>query len=167
MDTNNDEFCKYYQGLLSEKYDCVDRLVMNAYFIAAQSPGGFRLWWRRLMGNDDTLDNAHLMRLAGKFSRRTHAYASKNKIPIIVCPQGERKHEIAEKYLPQGPAFQGVFCILIGRAPAPIFDVRKFENSFRTIDYFLQDYYLRRINIFVSNETSYLSDMLSPSLVSN
>jgi hypothetical protein len=128
MDTK-DEFCEYYQDLLNEKYDCVDRLVLNAYFIAAQSTGGFRLWWRRLMGNDDTLDNTHLMRLAGKFSRRTHAYAAKNKIPIIICPQGERKHEIAEKYLPQKPAFQGVFCILVGRAPAPIFDVRKFKNG--------------------------------------
>lgn len=124
-----DEFCEYYQDLLNERYDCVDRIVMNAYFVPAHSNGGFRVWWRSLMGNDDTLDNAHLMRIAGKFSRRTHAYASKNKIPIVMCQQGEGKHEIAEKYLPQDPAFQGVFCILIGRAPAPIFDVRKFKNG--------------------------------------
>ena len=128
MDTK-DEFCEYYQDLLNEKYDCVDRIVMNAYFIPAQSNGGFRVWWRSLMGNDDTLDNAHLMRIAGKFSRRTHAYASKNKIPVVMCQQGERKHEIAQKYLPQNTDFQGVFCILIGRAPAPIFDVRKFKNG--------------------------------------
>ena len=128
MDTK-DEFCEYYQGLLNEKYDCVDRTVINAYFIPGQTPGGFRIWWRSLMGNDDTLDNTHLMRMAGKFSRRSHAYASQNKIPIILCQQGERKHEIAQKYLPQDPAFQGVFCILIGRAPAPIFDIRKFKNG--------------------------------------
>jgi DNA-binding transcriptional ArsR family regulator len=128
MDTNP-KFCEYYRKLLDETYDCVDRIVINAYFIPAQSPGGFRVWWRRLMGNDKTLDNAHLMRMAGRFSRRTHAYASKNKIPIVVCQQGERKHEIAEKYLPQNPDFQGVFCILIGRAPAPLFDVRKFNNG--------------------------------------
>lgn len=128
MDTI-DQFCEHYQKLLNQKYDCVDRLVLNAHFISAKTPGGFRLWWRSLMGGDNSLDNAHLMRMAGKFSRRTHAYASKHKIPIFVCPQGERKHEIAEKYLPQDPAFQGVFCILIGRAPAPIFDVRKFKNG--------------------------------------
>jgi hypothetical protein len=84
MDTN-DEFCEYYQDLLGEKYDCVDRLVMNAYFIPAQSTGGFRVWWRSLMGNDDTLDNAHLMRLAGKFSR-TGDISLSSFVPIRHSP---------------------------------------------------------------------------------
>ena len=106
---NQDKFSEYYQDLLNEEYDCVDRMVINAYFIQGQTPGGFRLWWRSLRGNDDTLDNNHLMRLAGKFSRRIHTYAAKNKIPIIMCQQGERKHEIAQKHLPQDTAFQASF----------------------------------------------------------
>jgi hypothetical protein len=31
-------------------------------------PGGFRVWWRALTGSDETLENAYLMRLAGRFS---------------------------------------------------------------------------------------------------
>lgn len=124
-----DEFSKYYQDLLDEQYDCVDRIVINAYYIRGQTPGGFRLWWRSLMGSDSTLDNTHLMRMAGKFSRRIHAYASKNKIPLIVCKPNERKDEKAEKYLPADTAFQGIFCILIGRAPSPLFDIRKSKNG--------------------------------------
>ena len=44
-----------YQDLLSGSYDCVDRIVLNAYFRMGHSPGGFRLWWRALTGSDETL----------------------------------------------------------------------------------------------------------------
>jgi hypothetical protein len=44
-----------YQDLLSGTYDCVDRIVLNAYFRMGHDPGGFRLWWRQLTGSDDTL----------------------------------------------------------------------------------------------------------------
>ena len=54
----------------TDTYDVVDRIVLNAYFPLGQSPGGFRTWWRMLYGNDDHLDNTHLMLLAGRFSRR-------------------------------------------------------------------------------------------------
>ena len=59
-----------YQDLLGGSYDCVDRIVLNAYFRMGHDPGGFRVWWRTLTGSDETLENAYLMRLAGRFSRR-------------------------------------------------------------------------------------------------
>ena len=33
--------------------------------------GGFRVWWRELYGSDENLDDNHLMRMAGRFSRRS------------------------------------------------------------------------------------------------
>jgi len=119
-----DEFSTYYAGLLDGVYDCVDRIVLNAYFRLGQSPGGFRTWWRTLEGSDDNLDNAYLMRMAGRLSRRVHAHAKAHQIPIIHCAQDERKHEIAEQYLPQDAEFVGVFLILVSRAPAPVWDVQ-------------------------------------------
>ncbi len=119
-----DEFSDYYADCLDGTYDCVDRIILNAYFPLGQSPGGFRTWWRRLEGSDEHLDNAHLMRMAGRFSRRVHAHAKAHQIPILDCHQGERKHELAEQYLPNDPNFVGVFLILVGRAPAPLWDVR-------------------------------------------
>ena len=121
-----DEFSALYADHLDASYDCVDRFVLNAYVPLLNSPGGFRTWWRQFHGGDDTLDNAHLMRFAGRFSRRLEAYARKNRIPLIRCENGERKHEIAEKYLPSDPAHVGVFCILVARAPAPVWNVRRF-----------------------------------------
>src|SRR6266853_2081106 len=55
-----------YQDLLGGSYDCVDRIVLNAYFRMGHDPGGFRVWWRALTGSDETLENAYLMRLAGR-----------------------------------------------------------------------------------------------------
>ena len=66
-----------YQDLLSGSYDCVDRIVLNAYFRMGHSPGGFRVWWRALTGSDETLENAYLMRMAGRFSRRVRGYAKR------------------------------------------------------------------------------------------
>jgi hypothetical protein len=59
--------------------------------------GGFRLWWRALTGSDDTPENTHLMRLAGRFSRRIRGYAKVNRIPVVGCSAGERKHELAQR----------------------------------------------------------------------
>jgi len=64
-----------YQDLLNGSYDCVDRIVLNAYFPMGHSPDGFRWWWRALTGSDDTLHNTYLMRMAGRFSRRLRGYA--------------------------------------------------------------------------------------------
>jgi hypothetical protein len=120
-----DEFSEYYSDYLDGTYDCADRIVLNGYFRLGCSPGGFRTWWRQLEGSDEKLDDTHLMRMAGRFSRRVHAYAKKHDVPIIHCKQRQRKHEIAKQHLPQGPDFVGVFLILVGRAPAPVWKVKR------------------------------------------
>jgi hypothetical protein len=83
-----DGLSELYQDLLTGTYDCVDRIILNAYFRMGHSPGGFHVWWRALTGSDDTLDNTHLMRLAGRFSRRLRGYAKAHGIPVIDAPVG-------------------------------------------------------------------------------
>ena len=112
-----------YQDLLSSSYDCVDRIVLNGYFRPGHSPGGFRVWWRQLCGSDEELDNAHLMRMAGRFSRRVRAYAKAHNIPVIDCPVGQRKHDVAEGHLKTTTVTRGLFLITVGRAQAPVWDV--------------------------------------------
>lgn len=118
------EFSDYYQDYLTSCYDCVDRIVLNAYCIRGCIPGGFRLMWRELFGSDETLDNTHLMRLAQRTGRRIRAYAKANNIPVVDCHKSERKDNIAADYLPDDPAFTGLFLILVGRAPASVWDVQ-------------------------------------------
>src|SRR6266849_8169613 len=114
-----DDFSQRYGDLVQGSYDCVDRSVLNAFYSVAHSAGGFREWWRRLNnGSDDNLDNAHLMRMAGRFSRRVHGFARAHGIPIIDCRRRERKHRIAEEYLATHSVKRGLFLILVGRAMA-------------------------------------------------
>jgi len=124
-----DPFSQHYASQLDGVYDCVDRLTINAYFPYAQTPGGFRTWWRDLYGSDVNLDNTHLMRLAGRFGRRVRGWAQKHGIPVIYCQSGERKHTLGEEYLPKDPTRTGIFCILVSRAPAPIWDVQRYGNN--------------------------------------
>jgi len=121
-----DEFSRYYADFLTGSYDCIDRIVLNGYFRLGYSPGGFRTWWRNLhQGADADLDNAHLMRMAGRVGRRVRGWAQANRVPVIDCAAGERKDELVPTYLPTSPDVTGVFLVLVGRAPAPIWDVTR------------------------------------------
>ncbi len=120
----DDELSAHYADLLTGSYDCVDRIVLNAYLNLCHSAGGFRTWWRRLHDDGDArLDNAHLMRMAGRFSRRVRAWANANGVPVVDCRRGERKHRIAEEYLATHPVGRGVFLILVAKAPATVWEV--------------------------------------------
>ena len=65
------------------------------------------------------------MRLEGRFARRVRAFAAASGIPVIECTRGERKHLIAEEYLRTHSVGPGVFMILVARAPATVWDVRR------------------------------------------
>jgi hypothetical protein len=120
-----DDFCERYGDLLTGSYDCVDRIVLNAFFPMGHNPGGFRCWWRALHGDDDDLDNTHLMRFAGRFARRVKAWAAANGVPVIYCTAGQRKHLIAEEYLETHAVTVGVFLILAAKAPATVWKAHR------------------------------------------
>ena len=140
----SDQLTELYENLLEGVYDCPDRIVLNAYFGMGHSPGGFRSWWRRLYGTDDNLDKTHLIRFAGRFSRRLKAHAAKHDIPVIYCKSGERKHLIAQKHLPEDPDFSGLFLVLISRASGLVWDVshtkdgriQNLAKNYRFINYY-------------------------------
>jgi len=98
-----DQLSTLYSDLLEGSYDCVDRVVLNSYFGMGQTGGGLRVWWRALYGSDENLNDTHLMRLAGRFSRRLRAWAKDNQIPVIYCSPGEDKHKLAEPTSRQAP----------------------------------------------------------------
>src|SRR5215470_752854 len=119
-----DSLSKRCGDLLTGSYDCVDRIVLNAYFSLGHHPGGFRVWWRRLNeDSDEQLDKTHLMRMAGRFARRVRAWAATSNIPLIDCGRRERKHRVAEDYLATHTVEYGVFLILVAKAPASVWEV--------------------------------------------
>ena len=123
--TASDAFSEYYAELLQGSYDCVDRIVLNAFFPLGQTGGGVRSWWRCLRGDDLTLDDEHLRDMAGTFSRRLHAFCTKQGIPLIEAQARDRKHQLAQPHLPNNPKFYGLFLVIKSNAPAPIWEVKR------------------------------------------
>ncbi len=70
-----DKFSQQYEEFLTGQYDCIDRLVLNAYYPKLLSGGGLRDWWRQLKGDDSGLSTAALMRMAGVVSKRAPCLA--------------------------------------------------------------------------------------------
>jgi hypothetical protein len=124
-----DNFTSYYDDHLEGRYDCVDRIVLNGYFPLGQQGGGFRAWWRQLFGSDENLDQKHVQAMAGRFSRRIHAWAKKNHVPLIHCKPGERKHELAQRYIPQSADSKGLFLVLVAKAPGLVWNVETSKNG--------------------------------------
>src|SRR6266566_5514458 len=119
-----DQLSTLYGDLLQGSYDCVDRVILNAYFTMGQTGGALRTWWRALYGSDDSLDNLHLMRMAGRFSRRLRAWAKENEIPVVYSSPGERKHDIASEHLATHEVKPGLFMILVSKAPALVWEAQ-------------------------------------------
>ena len=126
---NKDSLTTHYQEKLEGTYDCIDRLVLNAYCLQLVIPAGFRKWFRDLKGSDKDLNNATLMRLAGRFSRRVNAFCKSNNIPLQYFKSGERKHEAAEALLPKDKSFTGIFAVFVSRAPNLLWDIKRFDGG--------------------------------------
>lgn len=104
--------------------------MLKAYYPLGYQPGGLRTWWRRLHhGSDEQLDDTQLMRMAGRFARRVKAWGAANDVPVIFCKAGERKHRVAQEYLEQHAVGIGVFLVLVAKAPAPVWKVRRLPDG--------------------------------------
>ena len=92
-----------FEGFLDGSYDCVDRVVLRAYFQLGQRAPGFRMWWRRWQGSDEGLDNTRLMRVAGRFSRRVKGWAKGAGVPVVYSKTGDRNEDLARDHVPDAP----------------------------------------------------------------
>jgi hypothetical protein len=121
---NPDDFSTYLADLLSGTYDCADRITLRGYFPMGQTSGGLLTWWNRLHPNTPVTQQ-RLRNLSGDFARRVQAYAHKREIPLRYCPIGDKtKHAQAEKLRPADPNFQGLFLILVAKAPALVWQAQ-------------------------------------------
>jgi hypothetical protein len=119
-----DDFSTYIGDLLNGTYDCADRISLRGYYPMGQTSGGLLMWWNQLFPNTP-LTQQRLRSLSGDFGRRVKAYAQKHKIPLHYCPIGDKsKHAQAEQLRPTDPNFQGVFLILVAKAPALVWQAK-------------------------------------------
>ena len=120
-----DDFSTEIAELLGGSYDCADRVVVRGYFPLGQTSGGLLTWWDRLRPGME-ITEAGLRAFAGDCARRVAAFARQHDIPLEQCEIGDRtKHARAAQARPADPDFQGVFRIMVSRAPGLVWRVWK------------------------------------------
>jgi len=62
---------------------------------------------------------------SGRSECTFQAFCAKHGIPLIEAQARDRKHELAQPYLPNDPNFSGLFLVIKGNAPAPIWEVKR------------------------------------------
>ena len=77
-----DSLTEHYAPLLEGEYDCIDRVVLNAYCPMLLVPGGVRNWYRLMKGSDKDMSDASMMRFAGRFSRMVQFFLQEEKHTI-------------------------------------------------------------------------------------
>jgi len=125
----DDAFTRYYATLLTDMYDVVDRISLNARYNFACSPAGFRQWWYDRFETFENLNDTFLMRMAGRYGRRVRGWAKKNDIPVVDCRKGVRKDRLIKGYFPEDSDFTGVFAIFTTRRPSPVWRVLRCDQS--------------------------------------
>ena len=124
-----DSLTEHYTPLLEGEYDCIDRIVLNAYCPMLLVGGGVRNWYRKMEGSDNDMSNSSMMRYAGRFSRRVQSFCKKKNIPFVHFQTGKRKHEKAKMLIPENKSFIGIFAVFVSRAPSLLWEVKKFDNG--------------------------------------
>jgi hypothetical protein len=91
---------------------CVDRLYLNGYVPALQSPGGVVAFLQRACGQVIP-SPAGLGHLTEDFKQRLRTWAQAHAIPWIEFRKGERKDDVVERYRRH---FRGTGVVLVGVA---------------------------------------------------
>lgn len=94
-----DELTGRYSDLLTSAYDCVDRIVLNAYFSMSHSPGGPVLGGGACTTVPTSSWTTPICCAWQAGSPGACGDGPRQGIPVIHCERGQRKHLIAEDYL--------------------------------------------------------------------
>jgi hypothetical protein len=58
--------------------------------------------------------------------------SGRERVPVIFCTAGERKHLIAEQHLEENSVARGVFLAPAAKAPASVWKVHRHPPAFRS-----------------------------------
>jgi hypothetical protein len=72
--------------------------------------------------------------MAGDFARRVRGWAKKHDVPVVDAHKGERKDDIAAEHVQRVQGKPGVFLIIVGKAPAPVWNIVRHAEKGHIID---------------------------------
>ncbi len=106
--------------------DCIDRLYLNGYVPRLQRPEN--LWWflHEHRGNP-VVSPVLLKHMVDSFVASIREFAERQAIPIVHFERGQRKEEIARRYLARFKGREGV--VLIGVAQEMVASFRVYQKG--------------------------------------
>lgn len=110
--------------LLDGGYDCVDRVVLRAYFQLGRRGGGIPYLVAPVEGIGRGSRQRPPDEGGGAVRPSGGRVGEEGGVPVVYGRSGERKEEIGRDYLPEDPNFEGVFLVIVARAPGNVWDVQ-------------------------------------------
>jgi len=93
--------------------ECIDRLYLNLYVPILRSPRGVGHFWIQHRGH--RFASSSLMApMTAAFIGAIEKFAKAERIDVVLFKKGQRKDELAQKYLAEFPHEEGV--LFIGKA---------------------------------------------------
>jgi len=111
-------------GHVTFEVECIDRMYLNVYIPQLQYATGLVSYIRRHLGKP-VASTAALAPVTEAFTRAVRAFAAERQIPWVDFAKGQRKDDVAQKFLAGFTGTEGV--LFIGRAQekVPLFRTRK------------------------------------------
>src|SRR5256886_7274380 len=111
-------------GHVTFEVECIDRMYLNVYIPQLQYATGLVSYIRRHLGKP-VASTAALAPVTEAFTRAVRTFAAERQIPWAGFAKGQRKDDVAQKFLAAFTGTEGV--LFIGRAQekVPLFRTRK------------------------------------------
>ena len=111
-------------GHVTFEVECIDRMYLNVYIPQLQYATGLVSYIHRHLGKP-VASTAALAPVTGAFTRAVRAFAAGRQIPWVDFARGQRKDDVAQKFLAGFTGTDGV--LFTGRAQekVPLFRTRK------------------------------------------
>jgi hypothetical protein len=111
-------------GHVTFEVECIDRMYLNVYIPQLQYATGLVSYIHRQLGKP-VASTAALAPVSEAFTRAVRAFAAERQIPWVDFARGQRKDDVAQKFLAGFTGTDGV--LFIGRAQekVPLFRTRK------------------------------------------
>jgi hypothetical protein len=93
--------------------ECTDRLYLGLYVPILQAPGGIAWFWKQHRGHDFA-SSSLMAPMTERFVRRIEAFAEQEGIEMVPFSKGQRKDDVAKKYLARFEGDEGL--LFIGKA---------------------------------------------------
>lgn len=124
----NPTVAELLEGHTSLELECIDRMYLNGYVPSLQTGAGFNSFVKRQMGA--TVASTCLVApMTAAFVASIESYVAEHDVPVVTFLKGERKDDVAKRYLAEFKGDEGVLFVGKAQEKANVFRTTKRVNA--------------------------------------